>query len=55
VLGTIQLEHGMANRAQRSVERHLTRAGVLLVVLLAGVTECVALLRARWQLTADRA
>jgi hypothetical protein len=55
VQGAIQPEQGMVNRQQRSVERHLARAGVLLVVLLAGVAECVALLRARWQMTSGRA
>ncbi len=45
----------MVNSQQRSIARHLARAGVLLVVLLAGAAECVALWRARWQLTFGRA
>jgi hypothetical protein len=45
----------MSLKPQRSLEKHLARAGVWMVVVLAGVAECVALLRARWHASSARA
>jgi hypothetical protein len=40
---------------RRSLDRQLMRAGVLLVVVLSGLAECLALWRARWQGVSGRA